>query len=148
MPPRSQPSAGRRRRSIAVAAAISGLAIGAAGVGTALPAVADPSGGNGGSGGAGATTAAAPTGELRVTLITGDRVTVTELADGRQTVEIDPAVEGGGVQTVQVGDDLIVLPEQAMPYLASGALDRDLFNVSKLVDSASTRPARSGCVSS
>ena len=75
MPPRSQPSAGRRRRSIAVAAAISGLAIGAAGVGTALPAVADPSGGNGGSGGAGATTRSGPDRRTPVTLITGDRVT-------------------------------------------------------------------------
>ncbi|MDR6907715.1 subtilisin family serine protease [Agromyces sp. 3263] len=133
MPRRTPPSPIRRTRAIAVAAAISGLAIGVGGVGTALPAVAGPV--DGGSGGGGSAPAAAsPTGEHRVTLITGDRVTVTDLSDGRQTVEIDPAVEGGGVQTVQVGDDLIVLPQQAMPYVASGALDRDLLNVTKLIE--------------
>ncbi|MEI5585611.1 hypothetical protein V7S52_17235, partial [Agromyces sp. CCNWLW208] len=78
MPRRSTPARGRRRPIIA---AIGGLAIGIAGVGATLPAAADPAGGDG-SATAAPSVAAAPTGSHRVTLITGDRVTVTDLADG------------------------------------------------------------------
>ncbi|MFK4836961.1 S8 family serine peptidase, partial [Microbacterium sp. ZW T2_14] len=69
-----------------------------------------------------------------VTLITGDRVTVTDMSDGTHTVSVDTAVDGAGVQTYEVGDDLHVVPQGAMPYLASGALDEDLFNVSLLIE--------------
>lgn len=118
---------GRRLRPIV--AATSGLAIGIAGIGLCtLPAAAtatvdDPP-----------VPAAAAGSSRTVTLITGDRVTVTDLSDGTHTVDIDTAVEGAGVRTYQVGDELHVLPDAAMPYLASGALDADLFNVSLLLE--------------
>lgn len=123
---RHQPT-GRRLRPIV--AATSGLAIGIAGIGlTTLPAVADPS-----PNGVPSTPAAAGSSH-KVTLITGDRVTVTDLSDGTHTVDIDTAVDGAGVRTYEVGGELHVVPDQALAYLASGVLDRDLFNVSKLVE--------------
>ncbi|MGN6218700.1 MAG: S8 family serine peptidase [Microbacterium sp.] len=122
---------GHRLRPIV--AATSGLAIGIAGIGLAsLPAAAGP------APAASPVPAAAPNataGESHaVTLITGDRVTVTDMSDGTHTVLVDTAVEGAGVKTYEVGDDLHVVPDGAMPYLAAGALDEDLFNVSLLLD--------------
>ncbi|WP_349427174.1 S8 family serine peptidase [Microbacterium sp. LWS13-1.2] len=123
---RTQPI-GRRLRPIV--AATSGLAIGIAGIGLAtMPAAATPTPPAAPS--AGATAGQAHT----VTLITGDRVTVTDMSDGTHTVSVDTAVDGAGVQTYEVGDDLHVVPQGAMPYLASGALDEDLFNVSLLIE--------------
>ncbi len=133
--PRSSSSPARRHwRSIA--AAISGLAIGVAGVGAAvLPAVADPAGGGDIPPAAAAPAAPATAGGSHtVTLITGDRVTVTDLSDGTHAVEIEPAEPGAGIQTVEVDGDLHVMPASAMPYLAAGVVDRDLFNVSQLIE--------------
>ena len=129
MPRSSRTSARHRRRSIA--AAISGLAIGVVGVSAAaLPAVADPTGGGGAPPVAsGPSPAAAAGGTHTVTLITGDRVRVTDLPDGTHTVDVETAVPGTAVQTVEVDGDLHVLPQSAMPYLAAGVVDRDLFNV-------------------
>ncbi|WP_106814255.1 S8 family serine peptidase [Microbacterium timonense] len=116
---------GRRLRPIV--AATSGLAIGIAGIGlSALPAAAVPdvppaSGATAGS-------------SRTVTLITGDRITVTDLSDGTHTVSVDTAVDGAGVQTYEAGGELHVVPASAMPYLATGALDGDLFNVSLLLE--------------
>lgn len=119
-----------RRRLRPVVAATSGLAIGLAGIGaTALPATAtsapqDPP----------VSTEAVAGSSHSVTLITGDRVTVTDMSDGTHAVEIDTAVPGAGVRTYEAAGELHVLPEQAMPYLASGVLDPDLFNVSLLLE--------------
>ena len=122
---RTQPF-GRRLRP--VIAATSGLAIGIAGIGlSTIPAAADPA----------AEAAATPTvagASHTVTLITGDRVTVTDLSDGTHTVSVDTAVDGAGVQTYEAGGDLHVLPQAALPYLTTGALDGDLFNVTKLIE--------------
>ncbi|WP_052439388.1 S8 family serine peptidase [Streptacidiphilus jiangxiensis] len=70
----------------------------------------------------------------RVTLITGDTVTVTALADGRSVATVHQ-VQGstGGVLTQTVGKDLYVYPAEALPYVASGALDKRLFDVSLLI---------------
>ena len=133
MPRSNRTPASRRRRSIA--AAISGIAIGVAGIGAAaLPATADPGDPGGGGGAPNAPAAAAPTGEHAVTLITGDRVRVTDLADGTHAVQIETAQPGAGVQTIEVAGDLHVLPASAMPYITAGVLDRDLFNVSQLIE--------------
>ena len=133
--PRSRTRLSRRRRR-SIAAAISGLAIGVAGVGVAaMPAAADPAGGDGAPPSSSvATSTAGPTGEHDVTLITGDRVHVTDLSDGTHAVEIEPAEAGAGIQTFEVDGDLHVLPTSAMPYLAAGVLDGDLFNVSQLIE--------------
>lgn len=116
------------RRLLPIVAATSGLAIGIAGVGlSSLPAAAGPA--------SGVPHASAAAGSAHtVTLITGDRVTVTDLSDGTHTVSVDTAVDGAGVQTFETGGDLHVVPQGAMPYLASGALDGDLFNVTKLIE--------------
>ncbi|RXZ47619.1 peptidase [Agromyces fucosus] len=132
MPRSIRPSAHRRR---SIAAAISGLAIGVAGVGAAaLPATADPTGGGTAPPAASPATPASAGGTHTVTLITGDRVTVTDLADGTHTVEVDPVDPGEGFQTLDVAGELHVLPRGVMPYLAAGVVDRDLFNVSRLIE--------------
>lgn len=130
-------STSRRRRRRAIVAAIGGLALGATGVGiTTLPATAagpGETGGPGGTGGSPAVTASAD-GSHTVTLITGDRVHVTELAGGTHAVDIEPADPNSAVQTAEVAGDLFVLPQAAMPYLAAGLLDQDLFNVTQLIE--------------
>ncbi|MEZ0070002.1 subtilisin family serine protease [Streptacidiphilus sp. MAP12-20] len=69
-----------------------------------------------------------------VTLITGDVVRVTDLGDARQTVDVQrPRGAIGGVRTETVGKDLYVLPDEAMPYLAAGEVDRRLFDVTALI---------------
>lgn len=127
-------SISRRRRGRAIVAAIGGLALGATGVGiTSLPATAAGPAGPGSTGGAPAAIAAAG-GSHTVTLITGDRVHVTELAGGTHAVDIETADPGSAMQTAEVGGDLFVLPQSAMPYLAAGLLDQDLFNVTQLIE--------------
>ncbi|MYS45665.1 hypothetical protein GTY23_31555, partial [Streptomyces sp. SID5998] len=69
-----------------------------------------------------------------VTLVTGDKVTVTDLAGGKKTVTVQrPAGATGAVRT-QVADGAIsVVPDEALPYLRAGRLDRRLFDVSALL---------------
>ncbi|MFI2613745.1 S8 family serine peptidase [Streptomyces sp. NPDC018584] len=69
-----------------------------------------------------------------VTLITGDKVTVTPLPGGRRTVTVDrPAGASGAVRTQVAGGRVIVVPDEARPYLRSGMLDERLFDVSELI---------------
>ncbi|MBB2987364.1 S8 family serine peptidase [Terracoccus luteus] len=84
----------------------------------------------------GPTTTAVPGRSDRVTLITGDVVTVTDAGGGRRTASVEP---GAGRETVtfsttEVDGELMVLPSDAVPYVARGVLDDDLFEVSSLVD--------------
>src|SRR5919206_4940619 len=69
-----------------------------------------------------------------VTLLTGDRVDLTERADGRTTMAIQPASgrEHVGFLTSGKGDDLTVLPADAADLVASGAVDGRLFQVRRL----------------
>jgi subtilisin family serine protease len=77
---------------------------------------------------------AAPT-RARVTLITGDRVTVSTLADGHRVVSVKPAAGNDQpIRTTTIGDHVFVLPQSAMPYLATDQLDRQLFDVTSLID--------------
>lgn len=115
-----------RRRVRATLAAASGVALGLGGLGAAaLPANAasSPQG-----------TPAAAEAVHTVTLITGDTVTVTDRADGTHTVAVDTVDDGDGYKTLQVGDDLHVIPDDVQEYLARGVLDDDLFNVSLLIE--------------
>ncbi|MER7456912.1 S8 family serine peptidase [Micromonospora sp. NPDC126480] len=127
MPSPSQPFAsGRtRRRLIAAAAAAGMVAAGAAAIHTPATAA-----------GPTPTHAPAATRDTRtVTLVTGDVVTVTTFADGRATADVDrPDDATGGVRVQQSGDDLYVLPDEAMPLLSSDRLDRRLFNVTDLIE--------------
>ncbi|MFE0590171.1 S8 family serine peptidase [Micromonospora echinospora] len=123
MPSPSHPFASGRRRLVAAVAAAGLVAAGVAAVRTpataAGPAPAPP---------------AATRDSHTVTLITGDRVTVTTLADGSATADVDrPEGATGGVRVQQTGDDLYVLPDEALPLLGD-KLDRRLFNVTDLIE--------------
>ncbi|KQY56708.1 S8 family serine peptidase [Nocardioides sp. Root140] len=70
-----------------------------------------------------------------VTLITGDVVTVTDTGQGPGTASVRRAPGNtGGIQIQSVGKDLHVVPDEALPFLASGRLDADLFNVTDLIE--------------
>ncbi|MEU1401895.1 S8 family serine peptidase [Streptomyces sp. NPDC005728] len=69
-----------------------------------------------------------------VTLVTGDRVTVTGLGQGRRTVAVQRPRGATGAVRTQVSDgDITVVPDEALPYLRAGTLDRRLFDVSGLI---------------
>ncbi|MDP9417640.1 MAG: hypothetical protein M3P48_07395, partial [Actinomycetota bacterium] len=71
----------------------------------------------------------------RVTLVTGDIVSVTTGADGREHAVLVPdpgdPVPGAVVRRTPAG--LTVVPREAVRWLSSGRLDPDLFNVTKLI---------------
>ncbi|MFJ8659110.1 S8 family serine peptidase [Streptomyces sp. NPDC093795] len=74
-----------------------------------------------------------------VTLVTGDRVTLTGLGGGQQTVTVDRAEGATGAVRSQIVDGRVtVVPDEARPYLASGALDPRLFDVTGLVEQGVT----------
>lgn len=81
------------------------------------------------------TVPAKPSATHKVTLVTGDVVTVTTMADGKQTADVDrPDSAVGGVKIQQIKGDLFVIPDEAAPLLGTDKLDRRLFNVSDLIE--------------
>ncbi|MYR45826.1 S8 family serine peptidase [Streptomyces sp. SID5910] len=69
-----------------------------------------------------------------VTLVTGDRVTVTDLGGGRRTVTVErPQGATGAVRTQHANGALSVVPDEALPYLRAGRLDERLFDVDELL---------------
>ncbi|MFD9502861.1 S8 family serine peptidase [Streptomyces sp. NPDC060035] len=71
----------------------------------------------------------------KVTLVTGDVVTVTTMADGKQTADVDrPDSAVGGVKIQKIKGDLFVIPDEAAPLLGTDKLDRRLFNVTDLIE--------------
>ncbi|GHF72487.1 S8 family serine peptidase [Streptomyces thermodiastaticus] len=76
----------------------------------------------------------APGAARTVTLVTGDKVTVTGLGGGKTTVTVRrPRGAAGAVRTRTVNGDISVVPDEALPYLRAGTLDRRLFDVSALI---------------
>ncbi|WP_256838141.1 S8 family serine peptidase [Ornithinimicrobium faecis] len=72
----------------------------------------------------------------RLTLITGDVVTVTQPAGGTPTVDVEAAAGStGGYQTLTMDGQLHVLPDAARELVAAGSLDADLFNITALIKS-------------
>jgi subtilisin family serine protease len=72
----------------------------------------------------------------RVTLLTGDVVTYFERAGGQAGVSIEAAprsTEPPIFQTRTDSDGFSVIPSDAEPYLASGAIDPELFDVKELI---------------
>ncbi|MFG2947417.1 S8 family serine peptidase [Streptomyces adustus] len=69
-----------------------------------------------------------------VTLVTGDEVTVTDLGGGRKTVAVQrPRGATEAVRTRTADGEISVVPDEALPYLRAGTLDRRLFDVSELI---------------
>ncbi|WP_086824158.1 S8 family serine peptidase [Streptomyces sp. NRRL B-24572] len=69
-----------------------------------------------------------------VTLITGDTVTVTEGPDATSTTEVRrPEGAVGGYATLTMNGDTYVIPDEAYPYVANGALDKRLFDITDLI---------------
>ncbi|TDC34096.1 peptidase [Micromonospora sp. 15K316] len=117
-----------RRRDAALAAVLA-LALG---VGT--PAFAAPAG-NGVPVPPAGPPASAPVGVPHtITLINGDRVTVTPTAGGVATDVRGPAGQPVGAQVVTYGEDTYVYPDSISRYVASGLLDQRLFNVTDLIE--------------
>ncbi|WSA78753.1 S8 family serine peptidase [Streptomyces sp. NBC_01799] len=81
------------------------------------------------------TVPAKPSATHKVTLVTGDVVTVTTMADGKQTADVDrPDSAVGGVKIQEIKGDLFVIPDEAAPLLGTDKLDRRLFNVTDLIE--------------
>ncbi len=74
----------------------------------------------------------------KVTLITGDSVTVTHTGSGGYSATIEPAPRPNGrpvlTQTLVDDDHVYVLPSDAAELVAAGRLDRQLFDVKYLVE--------------
>jgi subtilisin family serine protease len=80
-------------------------------------------------------TPAAPPTIDEVTLVTGDVVRVIGGQDGRTAIALEPGPDGTIPQAsiTRTKDHVHVVPRVAMPLLAAGKLDRDLFDVTGLI---------------
>ncbi|WP_328414236.1 S8 family serine peptidase [Micromonospora sp. NBC_00389] len=110
---------------------LSAGAVGALVVGLAAPASAEPPARpTGPSPG----TSAPGTAPVRITLITGDQVDLVPSAPGRvaATVRPGPGRERITFHTVEADGGLRVLPSDVVPYVSSGVLDPNLFDVQEL----------------
>ncbi|HRK45289.1 MAG TPA: S8 family serine peptidase, partial [Nocardioides sp.] len=76
-----------------------------------------------------------PSSRHQVTLVTGDVVTVTTFADGRQLADVDrPSGALGGVRMQESGGDLYVIPDEAVALVAADEVDPRLFDVTALIE--------------
>ncbi|TCB98382.1 peptidase S8 [Micromonospora zingiberis] len=121
----------RRLERVGAAGLAAALVLGVGQPGWAAPGAGGVPGG-GGPGGNGGAPVAAEGQSATVTLITGDRITVDR--GGRVTIR--PAKDRASVRfrTHELDGELSVVPVDAVPLIASGVLDRRLFNVSKLIE--------------
>lgn len=72
--------------------------------------------------------------EQKITLITGDVVTIKKLEGGKSVINVEHVDQNGeGAQILDIGEETYVIPNSAMPYLAADKLDMDLFNVTELI---------------
>ncbi|MCG5214725.1 S8 family serine peptidase [Streptosporangium soli] len=72
-----------------------------------------------------------------LTLVTGDVIDVQTYPDGRQAATARPGTAGRpqpAFKTVTERGDLYVIPDTARPMLAADRLDRELFNVTDLIE--------------
>ncbi|MEV6264211.1 S8 family serine peptidase [Streptomyces sp. NPDC051784] len=69
-----------------------------------------------------------------ITLVTGDRVHLTDLPGPQDDIAVDPAPGShGGVQVQTYGENTYVIPADAAALIAADKLDPELFNVTQLV---------------
>ncbi|NMO50769.1 S8 family serine peptidase [Actinoplanes sp. TBRC 11911] len=71
-----------------------------------------------------------------VTLITGDVVSLSPAGDGRFAASVRPGPGRANInfQTIETKDGVRVIPADAVPMLADGRLDMELFDVRHLID--------------
>ncbi|PAE36563.1 S8 family serine peptidase [Bacillus sp. 7884-1] len=71
-----------------------------------------------------------------VTLVTGEVVTLDKYADGLQAATVAPSPDGSPTEItkIQLGDDVYIIPAKAQSYIDADELDRELFNITKLVE--------------
>ncbi|MET8001732.1 S8 family peptidase [Nonomuraea glycinis] len=73
-----------------------------------------------------------------VTLVTGDKITLTRAANGAFDVRTEPATRQDGhrprLVTETTPDSVFVLPDDALPGIQAGRLDRRLFDVKYLAE--------------
>ncbi|WP_240670448.1 S8 family peptidase [Actinoplanes solisilvae] len=70
-----------------------------------------------------------------VTLLTGEKVTVTMTADGATSPQVrDEQGRPTGFLAQRRGTDTFVYPNAALPYVSAGLLDKQLFNLTELVE--------------
>ncbi|GGB72254.1 S8 family serine peptidase [Fictibacillus barbaricus] len=71
-----------------------------------------------------------------VTLVTGEVVTLEKYADGMQAATVAPLSDGSPTEItkIQVGKEVYIIPAKAQPYIDADELDRELFNITKLVE--------------
>src|SRR5487761_164446 len=122
----------RTRGWVVVAATLSPVVALAVAIGPPS-AAADVGGGRTGQLLAASTAAAGPS--TTMTLITGDKIRVTG-KPGSQSAQVVQSSQGASaMSTVQFrrGNDLYVIPGTAVPLVAAGKLDENLFDVSELV---------------
>ena len=133
---RRTPSAGLARIGAAalVAVTMAGLGTVAPPVAAAGPTATAGRAANGPTAADGPAARAVPS-VRRVTLITGDVVRVITGRDGGQTIALEPGPDGQIPQVAisRVGVHVYVVPRAAMPLLAAGRLDHDLFDVHALI---------------
>ncbi|MET8275088.1 S8 family serine peptidase [Streptomyces sp. NPDC005096] len=73
-------------------------------------------------------------GTRSVTLITGDKVTIGTAADGTTVRSFEgPDGTTTGFHTSVIDGSTYVYPDAALPYVSSGKLDKQLFNVTQLI---------------
>ena len=74
----------------------------------------------------------------RVTLLTGDVVTYEQDGAGHRTAQVEPAVRPDrprpAFHITTTAEGLLVYPTDALALVSSGALSRDLFNLTELVE--------------
>ena len=114
-------------RALSAAVIAAGIAVAA----VATPANATPPSPPAGASATGA--AAAGGSSSTVTLVTGDVVTLNHSAIGNTATVATPGGRPADARVVESNGDLYVYPTSAIELVASGALDRRLFNVSQLV---------------
>jgi hypothetical protein len=102
---------------------------------TAISATAAPPGAAPPPGTTSAPASGVPGKSAKVTLITGDVVEVTDAGAGKKAASVQPGPgrERIAFHTIEVDGGLRVLPSDAVPYISTGILDADLFDVNELI---------------